>query len=72
MALKRCRYLEAAADKRLSRASAYRCLAPDPVQPEMPASITGYYRFKWPPERAYVCVDDHCEKCPMYEKAAPR
>ena len=68
MALRRCVHLEATDAERLSRVRAYRCLAPDPEMPAMPASITLAHWFKWPPQRVHVCVDDQCEKCPLYEK----
>ena len=69
MALRRCVHLDTK-DARLSRYRSYNCTAPTPETPILPASVTGY-GFQWPPHRSRVCVDFHCQKCPMYVAAKP-
>lgn len=66
-----CQFLDVPPDKagRIRPRSnyTYRCLAPDPVMPVMPASITTAYGFSWPPcSRSYMHPDEG-EGCPTYE-----
>lgn len=63
-----CRHLDVQPDKAgrfvHHRDSAYRCLAPDPVLPAMPASITRAPRFSAEFNRTFVSKD-MCADCPV-------
>lgn len=63
MAYVRCKHLDADHANRIL--SDHGCLVEVP-QPILPASITEYRGFRWPPERGFV-TKEHCAKCPMFE-----
>jgi hypothetical protein len=64
-----CTHLEIEPDKAgrlIMRADqAYRCKAPAPEMPVLPACITQAYGFKWPPPRGYV-FKETCAECPCW------
>jgi hypothetical protein len=69
MAASKCIHLEVTPDAdgkvRVRKNYAYKCSYPVPEYP-LPASITRYYDFKWPPLKSQVLVDEHCAKCPCF------
>jgi hypothetical protein len=45
------------------------CIAPDPEEPKIPASMLKRYGWSWPPSRCYMQRDDG-EGCATYEPRA--
>ncbi len=71
MAANRCRHLEVQPDAdgtvRVRKNYAYKCRFPIPEYP-LPASVTRYYDFRWPPLKSQVLVGEHCSICPCFEQ----
>ena len=66
-----CKYLDVGLNKAGRRVvytqKAYRCLAPDPAEPKLPASVDVVLRsFLWPPRRSFMCPDMG-KNCPCFE-----
>lgn len=43
----------------------YPCRAPDPPQPDIPASMSKSYGFRWPPHRQLIGKEE-CADCPCW------
>ena len=73
MTCRTCKFLGVApnrAGKRVPRSDKiYRCLVDVPV-PIVPASVTGYYNWKWPPTKSAMVPDDGAD-CPLWEAFKP-
>ena len=46
--------------------SVWPCVAPDPEEPKIPASMLKSYRWSWPPRRSYMQRDEG-KGCATYE-----
>lgn len=72
MTCRSCQYLDVRPDSRgrviPRRDKSYRCLAPEPARPIVPASVTPAY-LRWPPHRSHMEPDDGAE-CPCHEPRA--
>lgn len=66
-----CRWLDVAPNRtgvRVHRGSeCHRCGYPEPELPPLPASVTRYFAFNWPPPRTYVSKE-MCAECPVREE----
>jgi hypothetical protein len=64
-----CKFLDVLPDSRgriIPRANkGYRCLYPIPADHALPASVTIYFRFQWPPTKSSMAPDDG-EGCPQH------
>lgn len=64
-----CEFAEVTPDKSgrltMRKDVMYSCLFPVP-EPVLPASITEFYGFRWPPLRRRICKED-CAGCPCWK-----
>jgi hypothetical protein len=76
MSCKQCAHLDVPLTKDGRRVvrprAAYQCGAPTPPLPVLPASMTLYHYFRWPPSRRFMCgkEGDGCPTFVQYVKAA--
>ena len=67
---KPCKYIEITPDAAgrvvWRKDAAHKCTRPA-AEPVLPASITGYVGWRWPPPRAFVTRED-CEGCPVWQE----
>ena len=62
MTCRTCKFLSVSPDEKgriiVRKGNTYRCNAPGPEMPELPASMTSRYDFRWPPSRGAMSPED--------------